>query len=510
MDHLLQLPPELLLRISDHLTTTELGHLRQTCKHVESTLFDTFAKEFFTKRQFMLEKVSLQALIDIANHPTLSLWLTEVIIGADALRDEVSGSDPWPTPKYRPGDISRDMLLQTGIASDMLVEAFSKLPNLRTIGLRDYYAASKGSGRERDGPNAVWRSYGWTTHGNPGSSADPFRVNGHLTHQTTTWESPEYIFPVILHALAKAELRPENVDVFLRKRIKLTPNSFNVFDPRTTTLLVPVLAGIRRLMLSLSVPHRFGAVAVGSSTEATLNIPLKRFLSCTPGVQCLRLNFTEHQRFADRFLEWFGLPRQSSTIASTLDECDIPPIELNRLTELDLGMVPIKASTLVKVIAKFRLKSLNLWKMQLMGNDDVALKKHDNYWSRVFTALAGDLAATTQLQSVMVGFPSQLRRDSQQDERIEFVSDGDRDNRQTENLLNMVSYRSTFGSSVTDWLREMAAKAVRQQLPMPVSDFEDEDEMDDSDISIGEPEDYYDYLENDESDDYGVFEEEAE
>ena len=46
-----QLPPELLLRMSDHLTTSELGHLRLTCKAVESTLFDTFAKEFTMRKR---------------------------------------------------------------------------------------------------------------------------------------------------------------------------------------------------------------------------------------------------------------------------------------------------------------------------------------------------------------------------------------------------------------------------------------------------------------------------
>jgi len=72
---LLRLPPELMLRISTHLTTVELGSFRLTCKLVERNLFESFAREFFTKRQFMVEKVSLEALAGIANHKTLAPYL---------------------------------------------------------------------------------------------------------------------------------------------------------------------------------------------------------------------------------------------------------------------------------------------------------------------------------------------------------------------------------------------------------------------------------------------------
>lgn len=130
-----QLPPELLLRMSDCLTTSELGYLRLTCKAIESTLFDTFAKEFFTKRQFMIEHNSLQALLDIANHPTLSKWLTQVIIGADVLRRSPDIARRSSCVHYRTGFLERQTLLNTGLACEMLVEAFSKLPNLQTVGV---------------------------------------------------------------------------------------------------------------------------------------------------------------------------------------------------------------------------------------------------------------------------------------------------------------------------------------------------------------------------------------
>lgn len=74
--HLLRLPPELMLRISLYSTTLELGNFRLSCKQVETNLFESFAREFFTKRQFMIERVSLEALVGIANHKTLAPYLT--------------------------------------------------------------------------------------------------------------------------------------------------------------------------------------------------------------------------------------------------------------------------------------------------------------------------------------------------------------------------------------------------------------------------------------------------
>lgn len=73
---LLEIPPELLLRISSHVSTVDLGNLRRTCKQVEKCLFRDFAREFFTVRRFMVEQVSLQTLLNIANHETLGPHVT--------------------------------------------------------------------------------------------------------------------------------------------------------------------------------------------------------------------------------------------------------------------------------------------------------------------------------------------------------------------------------------------------------------------------------------------------
>src|SRR4051794_21640063 len=51
---LCRLPIELLVHIiATYLSTKDLGSLRLTSRYLETALFDTFAKEFFTKKQFM-------------------------------------------------------------------------------------------------------------------------------------------------------------------------------------------------------------------------------------------------------------------------------------------------------------------------------------------------------------------------------------------------------------------------------------------------------------------------
>ena len=114
----LDLPPELILRITAHLTTPELGSFRLGCKQIEAVLFDSFAREFFTKRQFMIEQVSLQALVDISNHPTLSHRLSEVIIGLDIHPIDDDFGLRSTEARFQDGYVSHSTLIGTGVARD--------------------------------------------------------------------------------------------------------------------------------------------------------------------------------------------------------------------------------------------------------------------------------------------------------------------------------------------------------------------------------------------------------
>lgn len=158
---LVAVPLEVLLQITSRLTTPELGNFRLTCKAIEGSLLTSFAREFFTKRQFMITEFSLQALADISKS-RFSPSLKHVIIGLERpiLEHELLTAHD----NTRDRRIQRNRILQeyvgqqnflnTGQDVELLTEAFSKLQNLEVVGIRDFCSLS----RTRDFPNLQWRS----------------------------------------------------------------------------------------------------------------------------------------------------------------------------------------------------------------------------------------------------------------------------------------------------------------------------------------------------------------
>lgn len=74
--------PQILLNITCRLKTPDYCNVRSSCKTIEATLLNAFAREFFTKRQFMLTEFSLQALIDMSKS-RFSSNIKHVIIGLE-------------------------------------------------------------------------------------------------------------------------------------------------------------------------------------------------------------------------------------------------------------------------------------------------------------------------------------------------------------------------------------------------------------------------------------------
>src|SRR5688500_18577776 len=75
-----ELPLEVLLRITHSLKTEELGNFRLTCRGIEGLLHNSFAREFYSCKQFMISDFSLQALIDISKS-RMGRHLTKLQIG---------------------------------------------------------------------------------------------------------------------------------------------------------------------------------------------------------------------------------------------------------------------------------------------------------------------------------------------------------------------------------------------------------------------------------------------
>ncbi|KAK5709418.1 hypothetical protein LTR17_019817 [Elasticomyces elasticus] len=476
---MLALPPELVLRISSTLTTPELGCFRRVCKQVEVQLFDSFAREFFTKRQFMIEHPSLQALVGIANHPVFSKHLVEVIISTDTLISSAHGNqDLLPRALSAEGYMHREVLIHTGHARDMLVEAFSKLPNLRTVGLRDY----DGKDRIRDGHHAYWRSYGWT-YGR--DEAD------HRHHCAQV--SPVPLLPMLLYALGSAHATPSNIEVFLRRHPKLTPASFDVVSDVTK----PVLGALRTVMLHIMASHPHHRVS-SNDDDLWHQLPIKRFLEHTPAVEELRLNFEPSEMLGHQMLGWLG--EDVSTVPASIPH--VPSLALPALRTLDLGKLNTDVETLVSVLAKFDLATVNLWQVTLRCKDRIEHEEDTSRWTRFFEALARVLSPSSGLKRFSVGYPNQAYGADGSNVINSMLNNADlrrvffkKDHSADSPKEDKASYRAGYGSSIKHWLEEIAERTwMPSYQPIDLTDDSEDDENE-------EDEDVSDDSEGDEEDD---------
>ncbi|EME48381.1 hypothetical protein DOTSEDRAFT_67441, partial [Dothistroma septosporum NZE10] len=368
-----ELPQETLIRIGSFLITAELGPFRRTCKQIEAKLFNTFANEFFTKRQFMLEHESLEALLGITQHPGLASRLTEVIIGTQAL----SAGVELIKDRILHGRLSRNTLLQTGTARDMLVQAFANLPNLRTVGLRDY----DGAGRLRDGPSARWRSWGWSL-GYQGASQDPSEL-----------------LPILLSALGTA--RPTKLEIFLRRQLL----RFNAFQLRASDYVV--LGRLQTLMLAVAGESKADSITPWSTYDDHnhLEAPLRHFLHSAPNLDTLRLNFETDSFIGHRIIDWLSRPTASSVVP---DIFHTPSAKLSALRSFEVGMANVAGDVLTRVLTKFdSLKSFSLCKMTLQcpGPDSLST----DCWAEFLEKLSASLPSSSKIRSISIGTALQYR-----------------------------------------------------------------------------------------------------
>lgn len=411
-----KIPLEILLLITAYLPTRDLCSLRRTCKHVEMSLSKTFFREFFTKKQFMLSEESLQALVDISNHPILSQCLSHVIIGLDNYGNgHQYDFDRVPcTRQFCAGRADQFTFLNTGQDREMLAQAFRNLPNLQKVGLRD----SNSRGRVRD--DCEWTSYGATT---------VFQETGlRLIGDNRLHASDEQkrfatrAFSTILYALGQSGAKPHTFEVLLRQQHSgLSDYAFNIpkfFEPSVT----PVLSNLKSLLLALDISS--GPSMFNRSDDKSPDVThylyydyyfLKRFLYRTPNLTHLRLNCQNAQPpSAEELLLWLRLPvRQVDSIDSSsgppLSQSP-DPVALSQLRRLDIGMLSVSLHTLLEAIHKFQptLRALSLWKVTISPfNQRYHPDPRANAWAEFFGQLS-------DLDYISVGFLSQRLRDKTQ------------------------------------------------------------------------------------------------
>ncbi len=351
---LVQLPLEVLIRITYFIPTKDLGSVRLSCRALEEGLFSFFSHEFFRKKQFMVSTDSLQALIDISKHPTLSPFLKHVIICADRPSHTkwVQDRNDEARALLEIANADHMHLLATGGLRDMLAEAFARLKNLETVDIRDFESRS----RNRDGFGAHWRSYGAVTMA--ASTAAPVQLGPRGDQDPY----PSQLFGAVTAALAAASARPKSIEVLLRSGnwhpFALYDTAFYI-PPRMEASMSSLLAGLKTLHLALTFSH----------TSRIRPFIFQKFLSLAPNLTWLRLNFNHtHKVDCDEVLSWLALNDNNQTPQASFD---MGPIQLRHLERLDLGDAETESKTLLKLVAKFAptLTSLYLRRVNLYEAD---------------------------------------------------------------------------------------------------------------------------------------------
>jgi hypothetical protein len=341
-------------------------------------LFDTFAKEFFTKKQFMCTTASLQTLVNISKHETLKKFLKHCIVGLesyDATRHNPAANDVQ-RKAFRLGLADQFALMSSGRDRDLLATAFRQLPNLETVGIRDYEA----DGRERDG--SCWRSYGVPTvfretSCNLGSGSSQFASK---------------IFLLLMQALADAErtIQVPCIEIILRKY----GNGLNdlAFFLSKDPKMDKVLDGLQQLLLTINLDAEM------TRTELPGPTMMGAFLHRANSLQHVRLNFADQRG---------DILKSSSFVLQNL--CTQSNL-LPNLRCLELGMLSVKPEILVQIISKFSatIRHVSFWKVVLAQDtadrwkDEASIHRY-HPWPRVLR----DLSMATQMTSMTVGCLSQ-------------------------------------------------------------------------------------------------------
>ncbi|KJX93205.1 f-box domain containing protein [Zymoseptoria brevis] len=432
MATIMDLPAELIIAISSYLTTPKLGEMRQYCKYIEQSLFESFAKEFFTKRQFMIEHDSLKTLVSIANHPVLSKRLGEVLISTQRRGQLISMTDTDMGRFVDAQEAVREILLASGIARELLQEAFTKLPHLQSVGVRDF----DGKGRGRDGSHARWRSWGWSTYRSAGLALD---------------KNPSQVFALVMAALGGSRI--SKLEVILRHSDGLSPNAFYV-----STSTAPMLAEAKSLMLDVGQFSQQRDLP-GDKVHAEA---LRRFLASSSDLETLRLNFRNSagQPGAEKILDWLGEPVQSLRAQST------PPMLFAKLTQLDIGYAVVESSTLLAVLAKFALISFSVWKVEFLCINADSRTASDGCL-QFLADLASVLQLASSVKSVKIGHITQIFHGLGNWSRqcISFVPEGSKSDDQDCELQGEVTFRARYGLSVAQWLESVADRVWDWTVP---------------------------------------------
>lgn len=288
---------------------------------------------------------------------------------------------------YMQGYADQQTLLNTGIDREMLTEIFKGLTNLETVDVRDFAAR-----RERDG--TFWASWGATTvHKETGVRLrESYRGTGSQSRFVS------HVFSNLLYAMGIARRTPPRFEVLLRQQPAGLPDGAFHLPNFTFSAIQPVLLNLKTLFLTLNLSdlsaHIHHTYSGGTPVGTMPGRSLRHFLSCTPNLTHLRLNFQKfHVADNKDFMQWFATSPPSVPEAphpTRISTEEPPPINLPHLAALEFGTLDVHRDTLLAVVQRFapNLTHLSLWRMTIEAGPPGPYDPKPNLWSQFFNGLA--------------------------------------------------------------------------------------------------------------------------
>ncbi|CAK7269821.1 hypothetical protein SEPCBS119000_003768, partial [Sporothrix epigloea] len=352
-------------------------------------------------------------------------------------------------------------LMANGRAIWLLSAAFSLLPNLDIVQLRDYESYTN----LPDGTCVAGTSYGLRhMREQLGDNAEKL---------LTTTYSPDFstrAFSLVVAALAQSKARPSNLELVAETpECALNYQAFNL----SPALRLCVQGGSGVTTFEVHVARAFAEY-----------LPVRAWLAHCPNIEWLRLNLLEEACiYNNEFLSRLSLPLPTfySLPPASLASRDITMPFASHLRRFDLSSASCRANVLLQLLDRFpALEHLSLWLFSLVFEDRPQITIWKDFLATLAKSPLG--AQLKQLSLRRVGTATNTK----------YFPQGYKTHRAEFNGQDSVEYVAKAEKSMAFWLQNMVVYLKpRAEWPgVHASDLSsvDSDEIDDgtnSDSNVG-------------------------
>lgn len=366
-----------------------------------------------------------------------------MIIGTDILCPRAREVPTWCHVH-----LERRVLVNTGYALQLLVDAFYKLKDLSVVGLHDH----KIERSRRLGEEKTQRGYGWSL---PGTECCTTRPLGKSERSPRLHRNPpDPIFPLVLHALSVAGARPRSL--ILDPQGNLPGNCLSIVSGPLARRILPVMTTLRTLHLQLS--NERSPLDVHTANDGYLH-SLQVLLQHTPLLERLQMDFgLDDSTTPGNFVTWLSL-NQSAKIGVT------ETVKLIYLTSLELGALSVIPQALLDVVSNFPTLTSASFREVLL-DDDRDVNRVKDIWSEFLRELADRIERQGAVRTLSVRDPAYKHPQSAAVMPVYFATYGINDRSKLVQTLKYTTHASCdecCASDVRVWLQGLATRTYQSE-----------------------------------------------